>query len=179
MRVYAKRTKPTSAKTYRDYLVERSKLEDKGIVLKEVMTERSFNEAYKLLRTAKRAGEIKSQPFQELMRKERYLTTKQAKVLAKVNDELVKQIKIVKQAKLVKQINMLANVELKEPKVKEAARTFIDSLAIQEKALFVDTGKKTKMADAKKFKKVKVLILGEYTNLLSNDDKALFGGKYE
>lgn len=179
MRKYAKRTKSTSAKTYRDYLMERSKLEDKGITLKKVMTERSFNEAYESLRDAKKRGEIKSQPFQELMRKSRYLTTKQAKVLAQANDELVKQIKIAKQAKLVKQINALANVELKVAKVKEVVGTFINSLAREERALFVDTGKKTKITDAKKFKKVKVFLLGEYLNLISDEDKALFGGKYE
>ena len=129
MRAYAKRTKSTSAKTYRDYLMERDSLENKGIALKEVMTERSFNEAYKLFRTAKRAGEIKSQPFQELMRKERYLTTKQAKVLAKVNEEL--------------------------------------------------TGEKTTMATAKTYGQAKVLALGQYINSLPDEDKALYGGKYE
>lgn len=87
-RKYSKRTKSTKAKTYRDYLAERAKLEAKGITLKEAMTERGFNEYYESLRRAKRDGEIKSQPFQELMRKERYLTTKQAKVMAKAYEDM-------------------------------------------------------------------------------------------
>ena len=124
MRKYAKRTKSTAAKTYRDYLVERIKLEDKGVALKEVMTERSFTEAYKLFRTAKRAGEIKSQPFQELMRKERYLTTKQAKVLAKVNEELTGEKTTMAKAKTYGEAKVLA------------LGTYMNSLPDEDKALY-------------------------------------------
>ena len=82
-RKYTKRTKSTRAKSYSDYLKARQDLEKKGIQLKDKMSKASFEHFYERLRAARRAGEIKSQPWQELLRKERYITTKQAKVMAK------------------------------------------------------------------------------------------------
>lgn len=73
MRNYKKRTKSTQRKTYADYIQMRSDLESKGYTLQDVMSKESFEEAYENLRNAKRAGEIKSQPWAELKRREAYM----------------------------------------------------------------------------------------------------------
>lgn len=80
-RKYKKRTKSTKPKSYADYLRERAVLEDKGYFLKDVMSKSSFEEGYERIKGAKRAGEIKSQPWQHLMAREKYVNTKQAKAL--------------------------------------------------------------------------------------------------
>lgn len=95
MRQYKKRTKTTTSKTYSDYLNKRSELQAKGIVLKDAMTKNEFENYYALLKNAKKAGEIKSQPWQYLVMKERLVTNKQAKVMAKAaSDMLGRKIKV-------------------------------------------------------------------------------------
>lgn len=84
MRKYTKRTKSTSSKTYTEYLADRNKLEAKGYQLNTVMSKDQFENLYSTLKEARKAGELKSQPYQELLRRERYLASnKQVKVLAK------------------------------------------------------------------------------------------------
>lgn len=84
MRKYTKRTKSTASKTYTEYLADRNKLEAKGYQLNTVMSKDQFENLYSTLKEARKAGELKSQPYQELLRRERYLASnKQVKVLAK------------------------------------------------------------------------------------------------
>lgn len=84
MRKYTKRTKSTASKTYAEYLADRNKLEAKGYQLNTVMSKDQFENLYNTLKEARKAGELKSQPYQELLRRERYLASnKQVKVLAK------------------------------------------------------------------------------------------------
>ena len=84
MRKYIKRTKSTASKTYTEYLADRNKLEAKGYQLNTVMSKDQFENLYSTLKEARKAGELKSQPYQELLRRERYLASnKQVKVLAK------------------------------------------------------------------------------------------------
>ena len=84
MRKYTKRTKATASKTYTEYLADRNKLEAKGYQLNTVMSKDQFENLYSTLKEARKAGELKSQPYQELLRRERYLASnKQVKVLAK------------------------------------------------------------------------------------------------
>ena len=89
MRTYKKRTKTTSAKTYQDYLRERQILESKGYVLKDKMSLSAFTEYYGRLRIAKREGEIKSQPWQYLMSKERYLSRKLHQYYFLLSDHII------------------------------------------------------------------------------------------
>lgn len=72
MRKYTKRVKSTKRKTYQDYLDFRKEQLNKGYVLQEEMSESSFNELYDRLISAKKTGEIKSQAWQELKKRERY-----------------------------------------------------------------------------------------------------------
>lgn len=88
MRTYKKRTKVTSRKTYKDYLMERKKLIDKGYYLHDAMSEESFNEYYAIVREARKKGEIKSSAWQYLMSRERYISYKQAKVFAQAASEM-------------------------------------------------------------------------------------------
>ena len=87
-RTYSKRTKSTKAKTYEDYLKMRRELEGQGKVLKDQMSKKSFEHYYERLREAKRTGEIKSQPWQELKSREIYLSSKQAKALSVASKEM-------------------------------------------------------------------------------------------
>lgn len=83
MRTYKKRTKSTKSKTYRDYLNMRKELIAKGYELEEVMSKVQFKEYYIQLKEAKKRGEIKSQPWAELKRRERYLKhISQGRILA-------------------------------------------------------------------------------------------------
>lgn len=84
MRKYTKRTKSTVSKSYTEYLADRNRLETKGYQLNTVMSKDQFENLYSTLKEARKAGELKSQPYQELLRRERYLASnKQVKVLAK------------------------------------------------------------------------------------------------
>lgn len=87
-RKYSKRTKSTQSKSYKDYLFERAKLEEKGYYLHPVMSKEEFENEYERFKQAKKAGEIKSQPFQELMRREKYITRKQAKIFQQAEYEM-------------------------------------------------------------------------------------------
>lgn len=92
MRKYSKRRSSTSAKTYQDYLNERQKLLDKGYYLKDKMSKQSFENYYDRIREAKRSGEIKSQPWQYLISKEKYISAKQAKTFALARTEKEQRI---------------------------------------------------------------------------------------
>ena len=83
MRSYKKRTKSTKAKTYEDYLAFREESSKKGYMLKDVMSKQQFENYYKRLREAKRRGEIKSQPWAELKRRERFVHWNNVQNLAK------------------------------------------------------------------------------------------------
>lgn len=83
MRKYSKRTKSTSRKDYRDYIQMRAELESKGYELKAAMSKEQFENFYSSLREAKKNGEIKSQPWAELKKRERFIhSNRQVKVLA-------------------------------------------------------------------------------------------------
>ena len=86
-RTYSKRTKSTKRKTYNDYLQARAELEAKGYALEDVLPETQFNAFYNKYIIEKKQGKIKSQPFQELMRREKLLSSKQAKTFAKAYEE--------------------------------------------------------------------------------------------
>ena len=88
MRKYKKRTTSSKLKTYKDYLSERKKLRDRGIVLKDQMNKESFEQLYYRVRQARRTGEIKSQPWQYLISNERYVARNQARNLAKAATNL-------------------------------------------------------------------------------------------
>lgn len=90
-RRYKTRTKSTNIKTYQDYLNMRRDLEKKGYVLKEQMSKTSFENYYKRLREAKKANEIRSQPWQVLKSKETYLSSDQAKVLSNASKAMKNQ----------------------------------------------------------------------------------------
>lgn len=83
MRSYKKRTKSTRAKTYADYLAFREEAAKKGYMLKDVMSKQQFENYYSRLREAKRRGEIKSQPWAELKRRERFVHWNNVQNLAK------------------------------------------------------------------------------------------------
>lgn len=100
-RKYAKRTKSTQSKTYNDYLMERAKLEDQGYILHDAMTKREFESYYERLKAAKREGEIKSSPWQELKRRERYITRKQAKIFQQAEYEKTGNKITLKQAQML------------------------------------------------------------------------------
>ena len=78
-------------KTYKDYIVERRNLIGKGYVLKEQMSKEAFSEYYSLLRKARRENDLTSQPWQTLISKEKITSFKQAKKLAKIESERIKQ----------------------------------------------------------------------------------------
>lgn len=86
-RKYATRTKSTSRKTYEEYLLMREEQLSKGIQLKEAMSKQSYAMYYNRIANAKKAGEIKSSPWQYIKSKERLLSSKQAKVFAKALTE--------------------------------------------------------------------------------------------
>lgn len=79
-RNYSKRTKSTNRKTYTDYMAFREEQLSKGIQLKDAMSEVEFNAVYSQVAKAKKAGQIKSSPWQYLKSKERLLSSKQAKI---------------------------------------------------------------------------------------------------
>lgn len=87
-RRYKTRTKSTKSKTYQDYLEMRRERELKGYVLKSEMTKSQFENFYTRLKLAKKNGEIKSQPWQELKVRETYLSPKQATALSKASKEM-------------------------------------------------------------------------------------------
>ena len=101
-RKYSKRTKSTKRKTYKDYLLERSKLEDKGYALEDVLTESEFEAYYNKYSKERKEGIIKSSPFQELMRREKLLSTKQAKNFALAYEEKFGEKITLKKAKSLK-----------------------------------------------------------------------------
>lgn len=83
MRKYSKRTKSTARKDYKDYIQMRAELESKGYELKAAMSKEQFENFYSSLREAKKNGEIKSQPWAELKKRERFIhSNRQVKVLA-------------------------------------------------------------------------------------------------
>lgn len=155
MRTYKKRTKTTSAKTYQDYLRERQILESKGYVLKDKMSLRAFTEYYEKVRIAKRVGEIKSQPWQYLMSKERYLSRKQAKTFAIADTEirreqalydLMQRKDTLSPSQFTKELNKINKIE-------------------------------TKIKDTYSFNKDKVAIIGGFIN--RTKDTGVYGGDYE
>lgn len=91
MRSYKKRTKSTKAKTYEDYLEFRNEAAKKGYMLKDVMSKQQFENYYKRLREAKRRGEIKSQPWAELKRRERFVHWNNVQNLAKAATDKYKR----------------------------------------------------------------------------------------
>lgn len=116
-RKYTKRTKSTARKTYQEYLFERSKLEDKGYILKPAMTEISFNEQYERMIKGKRANEFASQPFQELMRRERKINGAKAKVFQKAykeyySQEEFKDTKYIKKKITLREVQQLSKDEI-------------------------------------------------------------------
>lgn len=89
MRKYSKRTKSTARKDYRDYIQMRVELESKGYELKSAMSKDQFENYYNSLREAKKNGEIKSQPWAELKKRERFIhSNRQVKVLANAASRL-------------------------------------------------------------------------------------------
>lgn len=89
MRKYSKRTKSTARKDYKDYIQMRAELESKGYELKAAMSKEQFENFYSSLREAKKNGEIKSQPWAELKKRERFIhSNRQVKVLAKAASKL-------------------------------------------------------------------------------------------
>ena len=89
MRKYSKRTKSTARKDYNDYIQMRVELENKGYELKSAMSKVQFENYYNSLREAKKNGEIKSQPWAELKKRERFVhSNRQVKVLANAASRL-------------------------------------------------------------------------------------------
>ena len=89
MRKYSKRTKSTARKDYNDYIQMRVELENKGYELKSAMSKDQFENYYNSLREAKKNGEIKSQPWAELKKRERFVhSNRQVKVLANAASRL-------------------------------------------------------------------------------------------
>ena len=91
MRSYKKRTKSTKAKTYEDYLEFRAEASKKGYMLKDALSNQQFENYYQRLREAKRRGEIKSQPWAELKRRERFVHWNNVQNLAKAATEKYKR----------------------------------------------------------------------------------------
>lgn len=87
-RNYAKRTKSTSRKTYADYIAFREEALSKGIQLRTAMSKTEFEQYYNRIANAKKAGEIKSSPWQYIKSKQRLLSGKQAKTMAKALTEM-------------------------------------------------------------------------------------------
>lgn len=91
-RQYKKRTASTKRKTYVDYIEARAELEAKGYQLREELSPEKFEAKYERLARAKKAGEIKSQPWDVLMRRERLLISNaQAKNVRLAHIELLKE----------------------------------------------------------------------------------------
>lgn len=109
-RTYKKRTKSTKSKTYEEYLEMRRDLERKGYVLKEQMSKTNFENYYERIKDAKRAGEIKSQPWQYLKSKETYLSSDQAKALATASKDMKNQ-GLTKYSYTASQIRKMATSE--------------------------------------------------------------------
>lgn len=90
-RQYKKRTASTKRKTYVDYILARAELAAKGYQLRKELSPESFKEKYERLAGAKKAGEIKSQPWDVLMRRERLLISNaQAKNVRLAHIEILK-----------------------------------------------------------------------------------------
>lgn len=70
-----KRVKSTAAKNYTDYLQMRAEMESQGIELVSPMSKEQFQDFYDRLKIAKKQGEIKAQPWAELKKRERYITS--------------------------------------------------------------------------------------------------------
>ena len=91
-RQYKKRTASTKRKTYVDYILARAELEAKGYQLRKVLSPEAFEAKYERLARAKKAGEIKSQPWDVLIRRERLLISNaQAKNVRLAHIELLKE----------------------------------------------------------------------------------------
>lgn len=91
-RQYKKRTASTKRKTYEDYILARAELEAKGYKLRKVLSPEAFEAKYERLARAKKAGEIKSQPWDVLIRRERLLISNaQAKNVRLAHIELLKE----------------------------------------------------------------------------------------
>lgn len=105
-RKYKKRTASTKRKTYVDYILARAELEAKGYQLRKELSPESFEAKYERLARAKKAGEIKSQPWDVLMRRERLLISNaQAKNVRLAHIELLKeQLPADKKSEKYKQI---------------------------------------------------------------------------
>lgn len=101
-RKYSKRTKSTKRKTYNDYLKARAELEAKGYALEDVLSKSDFEFYYNRYAIEKKTGKIKSSPFQELMRREKLLSTKQAKNFAIAYEEKFGEKITLKKAKSLK-----------------------------------------------------------------------------
>lgn len=155
MRTYKKRTKSTSSKTYTDYIRARKEMEAKGYVLKEEMSPKAFKEYYDKLKIAKKTGEIKSQPWQTLLSKERYLSRKQAKTFALADTEIRRE---------------QALYDLMQKKDTLTANQFTKELNKINKI-------ETKIKDAYSFNKDKVAIIGGFIN--QTKDTGVYGGDYE
>lgn len=202
MRAYAKRTKSTAAKTYRDYIRDRKVLERKGVVLTDPMTKVVFEERYSELNKAKKAGKIKSQPYQELMSKERLLSARaksyrdylvardelENKKSKKGKDKGVVLKEAMTERAFYKQYRLLTTAkkagEIKSQPFQELMRRE-RYLTLKQREVFAKanedlTGEKTTVYDARKFGPAKVLALASHINSLSSKDKEeLFGGRYE
>lgn len=72
-RKYKKRTASTKRKTYEDYILARAEMEAKGYRLRPIKSPEAFEAIYERIARAKRAGEVKSQPWKVLMRRERLI----------------------------------------------------------------------------------------------------------
>lgn len=69
------------SKTYKDYLKYREEQLKKGYELKEEMDEGAFQQYYDILKENRRLGNINTSAWNELKRKERYISEKQSKIL--------------------------------------------------------------------------------------------------
>ena len=140
-------------KTYQDYLKARTELEAKGIQLKEIMKPAAFDAYYERLREAKRIGEIKSQPWQHLLSKERLVTRGQARALAKAatDQEIERRI---------------AELDKKQLSIKEYNKEFkkISKIKFTQKDIF-------------KMNTSQIANIGAYLNLYKST--GLYGGSYE
>lgn len=115
-----KRTKSTAAKTYADYLQMRAEMESQGIKLTSPMSKEAFQDYYNRLKIAKKEGEIKAQPWAELKKRERYITSvKVARNLmkaqkAQIIEEYQAQIKEITDQKKIKELTAEMKKKSKE-----------------------------------------------------------------
>ena len=150
-----KRVKSTAAKNYTDYLQMRAEMESQGIELVSPMSKEQFQDFYDRLKIAKKQGEIKAQPWAELKKRERYITS------VKVARNLMKAQK----AQIVEEYQARINSLTDQKKIQEL------TAEMKRKSKEITIGSIYKQSSQE--------LASAFEYIEQNKQSGLFGGDYE